>query len=98
MKYIIGILKLATGMSLIMFAFISFACELLWQVNPSVTVLLSLLITITAFLTCCVLIYHVNKTMWNTVDTVHQSNDKTNIMIMIPNIKVIVDFVEYMAK
>lgn len=98
MKYVIGILKLATGMSIIMFAFISFACELLWQVNPDVTVLLSLFIIITAFLVCCVLIYHVNKTMWNTVDKVHQNNDKGNIMVMIPNIKVIVDFIEYMTK
>lgn len=98
MKYIVGILKLAIVFSTYMFGIMSLVCKLLWKVDLSITVLLSLLIIITAFLVGCTVIYYVNKTIWNNIDTVHQNNDKNNIMIMVPNIKVIVDFIEYMAK
>lgn len=98
MKYIVGILKLAIVFSTYMFGIMSLVCKLLWQVDLSIAVLLYLLIIITAFLAGCTLIYHFNKTLWNNIDTVHQNNDKNNIMIMVPNIKVIVDFIEYMTK
>ena len=49
-----------------------------------------------ALLSSCMLLYSVNKTLWNAVHDAHEK--KNGILCMVPDLYVIVEFVDYVSR
>lgn len=49
-----------------------------------------------ALLSSCILLYSVNKTLWNAVHCAHKS--KNGMLYLLPDLYVIVEFVDYVSR
>ena len=92
---ILGCLEIALGFTFIAGGMITFAVKTLFNVDAGINVFVVIFTMIICSLLACVGIYYVNPTLWNTV---HDKRDDLLLFRIIPDIRVIVDFVDYMAK
>lgn len=91
-KRILGVMGISVWFSLLFYGVGSFftrtELELYWFFIP--------LFLLIAFLTSCLLLYSVNKTLWNSVHNAHEK--KEGMLCLIPDLYLIVDFIEYVGK
>lgn len=95
MGKIIGCLEIALVCAFLFGGMIAFAVRMLFNADVCVNAFVIIFIMTLSILLACVSIYAVNPTLW---DTVHDKRDDLLLFRMIPDIRVIVDFVDYMAK
>ena len=94
LKRIFGCLEIALGLTFILCGFIEFAVKMLSGGDVSLTVATTIFTLIFVFLLACVCMYYVNQTLW---DTVHEKRDDQLLLRMMPDIYVIVEFVDYVS-
>ena len=94
LKRIFGCLEIALGLTFILCGFIEFAFKTLSGGEVSLTVVITIFMLLFVFLLACICMYSVNQTLW---DTVHEKRDDQLLLRMMPNIYVIVEFVDYVS-
>lgn len=92
---IIGCLEIALACSFIFGGMITFAIKMMFSADLSVNVFVVLFIMFLCLLLACVGLYSVNPTLWNEV---HEKRDDLLLFRMIPDIRVIVELVDYMTE
>ena len=94
LKRIFGCLEIALGLTFILCGFIEFAVKMLSGGEVSLTVVITIFMLLFVFLLACICVYSVNPTLW---DTVHEKRDDQLLLRMMPDIYVIVEFVDYVS-
>ena len=92
---IIGCLEIALACAVIFGGMITFAIKMMFGADLSINVFVVLFIMFLCLLLACVGIYAVNPTLWNTV---HDKRDDLLLFRMLPDIRVIVELVDYMIE
>ena len=94
LKRIFGCLEIALGLIFILCGFIEFAVKMLSDGDVSLTIVITIFSLLLGFLLACICVYSVNQTLW---DTVHEKRDGQLLLRMMPDIYVIVEFVDYVS-
>lgn len=94
LKRIFGCLEIALGLTFILCGFIEFAVKMLSGGKVSLTVVITIFALLFVFLLACICVYSVNQTLW---DTVHEKRDDQLLLRTMPDIYVIVEFVDYVS-
>lgn len=94
LKRIFGCLEIALGLTFILCGFIEFVLKMLSSSEVSLTVVITIFTLLFVFLLACICVYSANQTLW---DTVHEKRDDQLLLGMMPDIYVIVEFVDYVS-
>lgn len=96
LKRIFGSAAISLVIDLYVYGFVAFVEKVWFNTEPSIALFLFLFISIFTLLLCCILLCEVNVALFTEVHVAHMENKK-NLLALIPDIYLIVEFVEFVG-
>lgn len=97
LRRLLGCFGVAVCLALFVFGGIAFVMKINGHSDISVTSFLVTFIMTGVLLLACNLLYLVNPTLWNAVDTAKENREEQSLLQLLPNVKLLVDMCEFVG-
>lgn len=97
LRRLLGCFGVAVCLALFVFGGIVFILKVTGNNDISVTSFIVTFILAGVLLLACNLLYLVNPTLWNAIDSAKENREEQSLLQLLPNVKLVVDMCEYVG-